>query len=217
MLRSKKFNIYKHLGLNFVFNFCSSDLSDSDYQYLLNEKYFNNITITNTETYNLIKETMLEPYILTLKNILLIHLKDNYIQDFEFLYKKSKKYVFDIYETSHPHIKKSNDSIIKMYHIFCISKEMPSEKNYKKYLSFLKTNDSDIKYTCLSHLYGPCLLVNRRFDIIYEHDKYNAKYKYLKTIGQGKTDYSIKNFIRNIINIANQYQNSLPPHYLKIN
>jgi hypothetical protein len=212
MLRTKKYNIYKHLGLNLLLNFSSNDLSKKDYEYLLNEEYVKNTTITTTKDYNLIKETVLEPYILTLNNILLIHLKDNYIQDFEFLYKNSTTYVFDVYETSYPHLKKK--SVIKMYHIFCISKKLSSNTNY---ISFLKTNDSDIKYTCLAFLYGPCLLVNRRFDITYEYDKYNAQYKYLKTIGQGKIDYSIRTIIKNIINMANQYQNTLPPHYLKIN
>lgn len=216
MLRSKKYNIYKHIGLNHLFDFCVdepiSNTSADDADCVLIDDYINNTTIKSTNEYELVKETILEPYILKLPDILLIHVTKDVIKEFEFLYKKSNKHVFDIYETSQPHMK--DDTHIKMYHIFCVSKKLSNELNY---MSFLKTNDSDKKYSCLSLFYGPCLIVNRRFDITCEHDKYKSKYKYIKTIGRGDVDNTLRSFIKLIINMTNEYQKMLPPHYLKIN
>lgn len=215
MLRSKKFNILKHIGLNSLFDFCTEDQSDS--KLILNpQDIYEDMLIksnnVNEHSYELIKEVSMEPYIFKLNDVLLIHIKDNLIDDFEFLYKKSQKYVFDIYETTLPNLKE--ESNIKMYHVFCISKKLTTDINY---MSFLSANDSDKKYYCLSLFYGPCLIVNRRFDITCEQDKYKSKYKYLKTIGKGNIDNSIRDFIKFIINMTNEYQKMLPPHYLKIN
>jgi hypothetical protein len=218
MLRSKKFNVLKHIGLNSLFDFCTEDHLESKME--LNTKdIYDDITIKSNDThdtheykYELIKEVVMEPYIFKLNDILLIHIKDNLIDDFEFLYKKSQKYVFDIYETTLPNLKE--ESYIKMYHVFCISKKLLSNVNY---MSFLRANDSDKKYYCLSLFYGPCLIVNKRFDITCEQDKYESKYKYLKTIGKGKIDNSIRSFVKFIIDMTNEYQKMLPPHYLKIN
>jgi hypothetical protein len=211
MLRSKKFNVLKHIGLNSLFDFCTEDHLE-----LKTQDIYDDITIksndTNGHKYELIKEVVMEPYFFKLNDILLIHIKDNLIDEFEFLYKKSQKYVFDIYETSLPNLK--DESYIKMYHVFCISKKLLSNVNY---ISFLRANDSDKKYYCLSLFYGPCLIVNKRFDITCEQDKYESKYKFLKTIGKGKIDNSIRSFVKFIINMTNEYQQMLPPHYLKIN
>lgn len=213
MLRSKKYNIYKHIGLNYLFDFCTDESSGVDTE-MTNDKddFTMNEVIKETDKYELIKETILEPYILILKNMLIIHIKDNLIHEFEYLYKKSKKYVFDIYETIHPHMRE--ESSIKMYHIICVSKKLTKDINY---MSFLKANDSDKKYTCLSLIYGPCLIANRRFDITSEVDKYQAKYRFIKTIGRGIVDTSLRYFIQNMIKMVNEYQTILPPHYLKIN
>lgn len=214
MLRSKKFNILKHIGLNSLFDFCTEDHLESKIE-MNKDDIYDDITIKSNDTseynYELIKEVVMESYIFKLNDILLIHIKDNLINDFEFLYKKSQKYVFDIYETSIPNLKE--DSYVKMYHVFCISKKLLSNFNY---MSFLRTNDSDRKYYCLSLFYGPCLIVNKRFDITSEQDN-DSKYKYLKTIGKGKIDNSIRSFVKFIINMTNEYQRMLPPHYLKIN
>lgn len=215
MLRSKKYNIYKHVGLNHLFDFCvdepiSQNTEDADC--VLIDDYMSNLTIKSNEHYELVKETILEPYILKLHDILLIHVKNDVIKEFEFLYKKSNKHVFDIYETSYPHMR--DDTYIKMYHIFCVSQKLSNEINY---MSFLKTNDSDKRYSCLSLFYGPCLIVNRRFDITCEHDKYKSKYRYVKSIGRGQVDNSIRSFIKLMINMTNDYQKMLPPHYLKLN
>jgi hypothetical protein len=214
MLRSKKFNIFKHMGLNELFDVCTEDNFNynSIYSMVLKNNYVNNVDIRVTSNYKLVKEVMLEPYILKLNDVLLIHIKENLLDDFEFLYKKSNDYVFDIYETSHPNLK--DDSYITMYHVFCVSKKLQDIFNY---MSFLRSNDSDKKYSCLSVFYGPCLLVNKRFDITSEVDKYNSKYKYLKTIGKGEVNNYVRSFIKSMINMANKYQDMLPPHYLKIN
>ena len=203
MLRSKKYNILKHIGIN--------DIFDTGTVEIINDECIENMDIRVTDKYQLIKEIVLEPYILKLKDILLIHIKDELVKDFEFLYKKSSKYVFDIYETSHPDLKE--ESYIKMYHIFCVSKNI-GDTNY---IRFLEANDSDKKYHLLSLLYGPSILVNRRFDITSEVDKFNAKYKFLKTIGKGNVNTSLRGFINTMIKMTNEYQDTLPPHYLKIN
>lgn len=214
MLRSKKFNVFKRIGLNDLFDACTEENFDfkSLSSMILKNDYVNNIDIRLTSNYKLVKEVTLESYILKLNDILLIHIKDKLLGDFEFLYKKSNKYLFDIYETSHPNLK--DDSYITMYHIFCVSKKLQHDFNY---MSFLRSNDSDNKYSCLSVFYGPCLLVNKRFDITSEIDKYNSKYKYLKTIGKGQVNNSLRSFIKTMINMVNEYQGMLPPHYLKIN
>lgn len=214
MLRTRKYNIYKHIGLNYLFN-CVDDTFDSNIsRYSLNNtEYMSNMTIKDASDYEVIKEIISESYILKLNDILLIHLKDNVVKEFEFLYKKSKKYVFDIYETSLPSLK-HEDTYIKTYHIFCVSKKLSNDINY---MSFLHTNDSDKKYSCLSLFYGPCLIVNRRFDITSEQDKHKSQYKFIKTIGKGDVDYSIRNFIKSMISMIGTYQKFLPPHYLKLN
>lgn len=218
MLRSKKYNACKHFGLNHLFDFCvdepisQNNENSEDADRVIIDNYMNNLIIKQNNNYELVKETILEPYILKLYDILLIHVTKDVIKEFEFLYKKSNKHVFDIYETSQPHMR--DDKYIKMYHIFCVSKKISNEINY---MSFLKTNDSDKKYSCLSLFYGPCLIVNRRFDITSEHDRYNSKYKYVKSIGRGEVDNSIRSFIKLMIKMSNEYQNMLPPHYLKIN
>lgn len=204
MLRSKKFNVLKHISIN--------DLFDHQIENINVIKPIDNIEIKITKDYDLVKEITLEPYILKLKDILLIHIKDDLIKDFEFLYKKSRKYVFDIYETTHPDLK--DDSDIKMYHIFCVSKKIGLDTDY---MGFLKANDSDKKYYCLSLLYGPSIIVNRRFDITSDASKYQSKYKFLKTIGKGYVNITLRNFIKHVTNIANEYQKMLPPHYLKLN
>jgi hypothetical protein len=209
MLKSKKFNIIKHIGINDLFD----NYTDMPNKYILDkDKYTLDIDIKCKDEYDIVKETILEPYILKLKDSLLIHIKDNLIDDFEFLYKKSNKYVFDIYETSLPHLKES-DEYIKMYHVFCVSQKLDNST----YTSFLRANDSDKKYYCLSLLYGPCLIVNKRFDVTSEFDKYQSKYKYIKSIGQGRVNNNIRGFTKFIIKMLNEYQGTLPPHYLKIN
>lgn len=206
MLKIKKFNVLKHKGLNSLFDFYIGKNSN-----LNADNIHENIHITSNKGYILIKENIVESYIFKLDDILLIHIKDNLINDFEFLYRKSETYVFDIYETSHPNL---NGNIhIKMYHVFCVSKKLYNIN----YATFLNTNDSDKEYFCLSLLYGPCLIVNRRFDITSVQDKYKCKYKYLKSIGNGVVSDSIRNFIKSIIKMSNEYQDILPPHYLRIN
>jgi hypothetical protein len=215
MLRSKKFNTLKHICINELFDIYTDEPFKSQFpnKYIIDKNnYILDIDIKCKDKYELIKETILEPYILKLKDSLLIHIKDDLINDFEFLYKKSNKYAFDIYETSLPHLKDTG-KYIKMYHIFCVSQNLDNIT----YNSFLKSNDSDTKYYCLSLFYGPCLIVNKRFDVTSDFDKYQSKYKYIKSIGKGYVDKNIRTFTQFIIKMLNDYQDTLPPHYLKIN
>ncbi len=214
MLREKKFNALKHFGLNRLFDYCIDDknnIFDIDYFVLNKEVYLNSFVVN--EGLNIIKDKSLETYFMILKDITIIHIQSEFIHDFEFLYRKSNEYVFDIYKTSSHDIKTEEEVI--MYHIFCVSKKI--QELDIDYMSFLKTNDCDKKYICLSVFYGPCIIMNKRFDILLENDKLNSKYTYVKTIGKGSVDYSIRSYIKHMIHITNHYQSSLPPHYLKIN
>ena len=148
---------------------------------------------------------------MSFKDLIVIHLQEEFIKDFEFLYKNSTEYLFDIYKTEEPHLTK--DENVNVYHIFCISKKLVDKPNY---MSFLHANDSDIKYTCLTTFYGSCLLLNRRFDITSEYDKFNAKYRFVKTIGKGVIDNKLKSLVKTIVSLVNIYHDILPPHYLKI-
>jgi hypothetical protein len=73
MLRCKKYNIYKYSGLNHLFDFCvdepiSNNSDDADC--ILIDDYMNNMVIKSTNKYELVKETILEPYILKLPDVL---------------------------------------------------------------------------------------------------------------------------------------------------
>ena len=214
MLREKKFNRLKHLGLNKLFDYSLDDkLNMYDINYDIDVDYYtSDILIKNFKNGRLIKETSLDPYILQLDDIIVLHVSQDFIKDFEFLYKKSTDYVFDIYQTSTPDLKTEEENI--MYHIFCISKKITLDMDF---LSFLKANDCDKRYMYLSVFYGPCILVNKRFDLTTEIHKYNARYKFIKTIGKGMINNYIRSLIKHFINISNSLQESLPPHYLKIN
>lgn len=214
MLREKKFNLIKHMGLNKLFD---TSLDDKLNQHNINcdvdpNDYIVDLTIKEFDNYTLIKEQSLEAYLLCLNDIIVIHMSQDYIKDFEFLYKKSSDYVFDIYKTSSSDLK--TEEIKNMYHIFCISKKLTVDMDL---ISYLQANDSDKTYTYISLFYGPCILVNKRFDMTSNSDKYNAKYKFIKTIGKGIINDNIRNLVKQAISIANTLQKTLPPHYLKIN
>ena len=96
-----------------------------------------------------------------------------------------------------------------MYHIFCTSNNLKDLYN-QTYFSFLNTNDSNYKYNCLTRLYGPCLIINKRFS-----DKnINSKYEFIKSIGTGCVNVIIKTQIATFIKIINNYIDFLPCHYL---
>jgi hypothetical protein len=217
MIKSKKYNTLKHKKLNGLFDFYSNDssndlLHNSKYKSLLKEKNIKNIIIKITDDYQIIKEEFLDTYILSFKNIIVIHLKEEFIKDFEFLYNKSDEYVFDIYYTIIPDLK-INNKMVKTYHIFCTSKKI---EDLYSYIEFINANDGDSKYVCLSLFYNSCIIINKRFDIINPYYKLNSKYIYVKTIGKGLSNIILKNTLKSIINMVNIYQQTLPPHYLKI-
>jgi len=211
MLRVKKYNKLKNSGLNYINKICD----DEHYIYKISDSYKSDEYIKkfNEPTFcgvNLIKENILSLYILTLNDVFVISIKEDIMQDFIFLYNKSTNYVFDIYETSEIYLKNNEDIRVKMYYIFCVSDKI---KNWDDYLSFLRMNDIDKRYYCLTLLYGPCMIVNRRCDIYNDGDKLCNQYKFVKTIGKGILNNDIRSKIKGIIEISNNYKKILPPHY----
>lgn len=203
MLRSKKFLSLKHSKMNLLFDFFQYEATA---ECLYNDDITSDISVRTNATYEIVKDLYLETYIFKLNDILVIHLKEQYLRDFEFLYDNSPDYLFQVYSSSLPDLN-SND-IITTYHCFFVPKVVPD------YMSFLKANDCDGRYACLACFYGPSVIMNRRFDIISAIDKYNCKYKFFKTIGKGPLDSS--NLIASLIALINSSQETLPPHYLKI-
>jgi hypothetical protein len=211
MIRFKKFNDLKYSGINYLFGAYKDDIIydldlgiDKYKEYILT-KYIKNICNFSIE-----KELLLDTYILNLKDIIVIHLNDNFINDFEFLYKNSDEYIFDIYQSKMPCL--LGNGYNTTYHIFCISKKISPNFDF---ILFLKMNDCIQQYTCISYLLGPCVILNRRFDILSNYNKYNAKYTYVKRIGKGIIDTEIENNVNIIVKIVNKYQDILPPHYTK--
>lgn len=211
MIRIKKYNNLKHKYLNKLFDYCINDYS-IDMNVNTNEINFTeDLLIKSTDTYDIIKEQFLDMYILSFNDIIVIHLNERYIKDFEFLYKNSDKYLFEIYCNILPDIK--GDGYSKMYHIFCISKDIDK----LNYMNFTIMNDSDYKYACLSMFYNSYIIINRRFDIKSSIDKCNAKYSFIKTLGKGNVDVRLKNMVKSYVSLTNIYQDILPPHYVNIN
>ena len=199
MLRNKKYNKKKKQGLN---DFFKKEYDSEDVIY----SELNNVIIKENINFNIIKEELLGTYILAFKNIIILHLDELEYNDFVYLYKNSNEYLFDVYTTIN-----YKDNII--YHIFCINKNV-DKINYK---SFIEGNECSYKYDCLIKLYGPHLVINKRFNIIESSDKINLKYIFVKTIGKGTIDINIKNLIKSIINLINTYYlEYLPIHYLNI-
>jgi hypothetical protein len=66
-------------------------------------------------------------------------------------------------------------------------------------------------------MYGPNLVINKRFNLTEPIDKMNIKYKFLKTIGKGTINYKIKNLIKSLVQLINTYYlEYLPINYLNI-
>jgi len=210
MLRSRKYNILKHKYLNRLFDFDIGD-SVSGILNFRSSDFMKDIIIQSNENYKLIKEDFLDTYILSFNNMIVIHLKEEFIKDFEFLYKNSDEYLFEVYCSVLPDLK--SDKFIKTYHIFCVSKKLEDLSNYQ---SFINNNDIDYKYKCLSLFYSSCIIVNKRFDILSSIAKSNAKYKFIRNLGNGNTNKILKDLVVLYINMINSYQEFLPPHYLKI-
>ena len=207
MLRVKKYNKLKNSGLNYISKICDNDLYINE---ISNSYKRDNYIRKFKDEYNLIKEEILDLYILTLNDIFVINIREDIVKDFYFLYKNSTEYVFDVYETSETPLRNNEDIRIKIYHIFCISEKI---KKLDDYISFLRVNDIDNRYYCLTLLYGPCIIVNRRCDVYNEGDRLCDRYKYVKTIGKGNINNDIRNKIKFIINTSNDYKGILPPHY----
>lgn len=208
MIRSKKYNNLKHKHLNRLFDFdidCTLSVNISPSNFMIDT------VIQSNQNYQLIKEELLDTYILSFNNIIVIHLKEEFISDFEYLYRNSDEYLFEVYYSILPDLK--SDMFIKTFHVFCVSKKLGDLPNYQ---SFIGNNDTDYKYKCLSLFYNSCVIVNNRFDILSSIDKHNAKYKFSRNIGSGNTDKILKDLVVLYINMINSYQEFLPPHYLKI-
>lgn len=207
MLRSLKFKVLKNMRLNNLFCYYSTNNIDNNF-YIEKENYIKDKIIKSNEHFELIKEEFLETYYMSFTDIIVIHLKERFLNDFIFLYKNSNQYLFDIYTTSSPDLK--TEKTHKIFHIFCTSKNLSQMTNY---MSFLIANDSYYKYTCLHLFYGSCIIINKRFDNIYKED---ARYKYVKTIGKADVNIELKQSLELYINLVNNLQDTLPPHYLKI-
>lgn len=206
MLRLKKYNLLKNKGLNYVIHHLDPNITNLEFSYLrsLFEIYISNQIIKITPDYHIIKDNILQFYIIKFTNIVLFHISQNHLENFISLYNSSTSYSFDIYTTTYFH----NNNYVEMYYAFCISHEIP-DYDYKSF------NDSN-KYLPLSILYGPCLLINNRFDTLDTTIKYNNKYKFLITLGHGNINNTSRSFIKSTINTINkQYQTTLPPHYIK--
>jgi len=215
MLKTKKFNELKHVGINYLsdsyenYNIIYKNyFDDSDDIY---DNYISIIHIKDLAEFTIEKDILLNTYLLRLHDIIVIHLDSIFIKDFEFLYKDSEEYVFDIYESTSPNL--VNDTYNTIYHIFCVSKKISINFDF---ILFLKMNDSIKQYTYLSQLLGPVVILNRRFDIIEQYNKYNGKYKFVKRIGKGVVNNDICILINKIIKLIHIYQDMLPPHYIKL-
>jgi hypothetical protein len=216
MKRFKKYNDLKYSGINYLLDpYTEDSLYDCDIENLdINDykEYISTKVIKNICNFSMEKELLLDTYILRLNNIIVIHVDSKFINDFEFLYKHSDEYVFEIYQSKTPRV--LDNSYNTTYHIFCISKRIPQDFDF---ILFLRMNDSIEQYTCLSYMLGPLVILNRRFDILSSHDKYNAKYKYIKRIGKGTIDVKLQHDVNIIVKLINTYQDILPPHYIKFN
>jgi hydrogenase maturation factor len=199
MLRLKEYNKKKKRGLNEFFKM-QYDSEDIGYCQVKNN------IIKKGVNFNIIKEKLLGTYIMTFKNIIIIHLEEDEYKDFIYLYKNSKEYSFDIYTTI-------NYKNVVIYHIFCINKYV-DEINYS---AFIECNECSYKYNCLNKMYGANLVINKRFNLIEPIDKMNIKYKFLKTIGKGTVNVNIKNLIKTLVQLINTYYlEYLPINYLNI-
>ena len=199
MLKSKIYNHKKKQGLN---SFFKRQCNSEDVIYC----EINNRIIKESVNFNIIKEELLKTYIMVFKDIIIIHLDQNEYNDFVYLYKNSDEYLFDIYTT----INYKNTII---YHIFCINKYL----NDINYSAFIEGNECSYKYECLTKLYGPNLVINKRFNLTESIDKANIKYTFFKSIGKGIVNYKIKNLIKALIQLINTYYlEYLPINYLNI-
>lgn len=199
MLRLKEYNKKKKTGLN---DFFRREHTPGDIFYCETH----NKVIKENIDFNIIKEELLGTYIMSFKNIIIIHLDQNEYNDFMYLYKTSNEYIFDIYTSI-------NYRNVLIYHIFCINKYV-DEINYS---AFVEGNECSYKYNCLNKLYGPNLVINKRFNLTEPFDKMNIKYTFLKTIGKGTINYKIKNLIKSLVQLINTYYlEYLPINYLNI-
>lgn len=99
----------------------------------------------------LIKETLLEVYILKFKTISVIHLQET---DFQYLLdtfsSTTPTHTYYVYTTLSQDL--TTKRMVTMYHLF-------SNKGD------LKEFECDHKYTCMEILYDSFIIVNKRFDV----------------------------------------------------
>lgn len=189
MLRIKTYNSKKKIGINQCFKMKIDPL-------YFNNFYIKRLIIKDTPLFMIIKNIDINLYFWCFKDLIIIHLDEKFIDDFEYLYKNSDQFSFDIYMNMY------NGK--KIFHIYCISR-------YLHQFNYTNTNNSNYQYNCLTRLYGPNLIINKRFDSLNE----SSKYIFVKTIGCAEINKIIKNQISSSISIINNYyMNFLPPHYL---
>lgn len=145
------------------------------------------IIIKKNDSFIIYKELKSNLYIMSINSLLIIHLKQKYFEDFEFLYKDTN-YSFNVYSNG------------KHYYIVCVSKYKDQSFNYTEWLM---ANDCSRNYLLLSKVYDAFLIMNK-----YKYCKCN--YIFIKNIGKGSVSLEINNLIKYYINFIN---NSYLPYY----
>jgi hypothetical protein len=185
----KGFN-YKTKGLNKFF-------SESNINVTLAIHEINNTFIKQSKNFDIIKDNILGTYYMKFNNLMIIHLNEDLLTEFTYLYNNSP-YLFHIYET----ISKK----IKTYHIICVSNILD-----EKFRTFLYGNECLYKWYILTELYGSCLIINRYYN------QQSTIYKFIKPIGKGTVNNNIKYNLQILMNVINNnYLKYLPTHFLKI-
>ena len=83
MLRVKKYNKLKNYGLNYISKMCDDEFINEISDSYKKDNYIKRFN----DDYDLIKEEILDLYVLTLNNIFIINIREDIIDDFYFLYK----------------------------------------------------------------------------------------------------------------------------------
>lgn len=186
------------------------------------DKVWENKLCTNTRI--IYKELNTSTYIMSFSNLILLvfNKSDNVFIDFDLLYGESDEYLFNVYENS------------KCYYIFCISKYKDEVFNINvdvnenlgkniikmKFINWLVSNDANSKYIVLSGIYDSFLVMNKHWNCNQNSLQgisclYSNMYIYKCSIGKGKINKEIDNFVKVSISMINKYyMPSLPYNYL---
>lgn len=189
MLRIKKYNRKKSSGLNYLSTtFYNPQKTDQEFLKKISKKYTCNKIIKDHSFYNIIKEEYLNIYLICLKNLFVLHLTKDLLDEFEFLYNKSD-YLFKV---MYFHDK---------YQVYCISKTLNSFQQ-----STLYNNECCTKNTLLYYIYGNNVIVNTKFNSIYYPPCF------VKNIGNGIQQDELANQVSLTMKLIENMKH-LPVHY----